>query len=137
MNNTVTLTGLDDVNDLLTKVSPRIAKNLLRATVHGVAGEIRKEARDKTPVDEGVMKKAIKSKRRRATPGTIRSDVVVSKAAFYWRFLEYGQGPDGIEHAMFMKSVEKIRPELTRMFVEQFGKKWEAALARAAKRNVG
>lgn len=131
----VTLTGLDDVNNILTKIAPREAIKIMRTTVHGLAGRVRDESRLRSPVDDGVLVKAIRTKRRRARRGLIKSDVVVSKAAFYWRFLEYGQGPDGVEYAMFMRSIEKMRPDLTRYFVEEFGKKWEAALARAAKAN--
>ena len=28
--------------------------------------------------------------------------------AFYWRFLEYGDGPDGVEHAFFLRAKEKV-----------------------------
>lgn len=134
MKGSVTLTGLQDVNDILTKIAPRQAKNIMRATVHGIAGDIRKEARADAPSDEGDLKKAIKAKRERAIRGYLRSTVRVDPSAYYWRFLEYGQGPDGVEHAFFMKAVESFRADATRIFVEQFGKKWEAALARAAKR---
>lgn len=135
MKPTVTIRGIDDVNDLLSKVAPKQAKNIMRATVHGVAGQIRNDAKKAMPVDDGDMKRATKAKRRRGSFGVIRSDVVVQRSAFYWRFLEYGQGPDGKEHAFFMKAVEKFRRDMHRIFIEQFGKKWEAALKRAAKRN--
>lgn len=137
MKPTVTVTGLEDVNDLLTKIAPRQAKNIMRATVHGLAGEVRDTAKELSPDVTGKLVKSIRAKRRRGHYGWIKSDVVVTKAAFYWRFLEYGQGPSGVEYAMFMRSIEKLRPNLNRIFVEQFGKKWEAALARAAKRNGG
>jgi HK97 gp10 family phage protein len=130
----VTLTGIDDVNDMLSKIAPRHAMNIMRSTIHGVANVIRDEARSVVPRDSGTLAKAIRTKRGKLTYGRIKSDVVVTKAAYYWRFLEYGQGPDGVEYAMFMKSVEKVRPDLNRIFVTEFGKKWEAALARAAKR---
>lgn len=135
MRSTATIRGIDDVNDLLKKVAPRQAKNIMRATVHGVAGEIRDEAKAMMPVDEGTMVRATRSKRRRGRVGEIRSDVIVTATAFYWRFLEYGQGPDQVEYGMFMRAVEKFRANMNRIFIEQFGKKWEAALARAAKRN--
>jgi hypothetical protein len=80
------------------------------------------------------LRKAIKSKRERALYGRLLSTVRVDPSAFYWRFLEYGQGPDGEEHAMFMRAVENFRSDMDRIFLTQFGKKWEAALKRAAKR---
>ena len=130
----VTLTGVDDVNTMLAKIAPKQAKNIMRATIHGVAGQIRDDAKRAMPVDDGDMKKGTKAKRERGRPGFIKSTVRVA-GAFYWRFLEYGQGPDGVEHAMFLKAVEKYRANWERTFTEQFGKKWEAALKRAAKRN--
>ena len=135
MRSTVTLRGLDDVNDMLSRIAPREGFNIMRATVHGVAAGISKDARLDAPEDEGDLKGAIKHKRERAQFGYVRSTVRVNPIAFYWRFLEYGQGPDGEEHAFFMRAVEKFRRDMTRIFIEQFGKKWEAALKRAAKRN--
>jgi HK97 gp10 family phage protein len=133
----VTLTGIDDVQTMLTKIAPRQAKNIMRATIHGVAGEIRNDAKAVMPVDSGDMKRETKAKRERGRPGYIQSTVRVGRKGFYWRFMEYGQGPAGVEYAMFLKAVEKFRGKMHRTFVEQFGKKWEAALARAAKRNGG
>ena len=133
MKTTVTLKGIEDVNKLLEKVAPRQAINIMRATVHDMAGSISKDAKADMPVDEGDMKKGTKHHRRRGKPGQVQSDVAVA-GAFYWRFLEYGQGPDGEEHAFFLKAVEKMRAEMVSRFLTSFGKKWESALARARKR---
>lgn len=135
MKPTVELRGLDDVNNLLTKIAPREAFNIMRATVHGIAGGIAKDAKALAPEDEGDLRQAIKPKRERPVRGYLLSTVRVNPVAFYWRFLEYGQGPDGEEHAMFMQAVDKFRQDMNRIFLNQFGKKWEAALKRAAKRN--
>lgn len=135
MKKTVTIRGVDDVNNLLGKIAPRQANNIMRATINGMAGEIRDDAKANMPEDEGTMKKATRSKRNRTRYGVHSSSVMVTKAAFYWRFLEYGQGPDRIEYGMFMRAVEKFRGKMDQLFLTQFGKKWEAALARAAKRN--
>jgi hypothetical protein len=134
MRTTIELRGLKDVDRLLSQVAPRQAQNIMRATVHGMAGEIRNDAKKAMPEDDGDMKRATKAKRRRARGSIIRSDVLVGREAFYWRFLEYGQGPDGIEYAFFMKAVEKLRQKMTERFLRQFGKKFEAALARARKK---
>lgn len=135
MKPTVTIRGVDDVNDMLTQIAPKQAYNIMRATIHGVAGGISKDAKGDAPEDEGDLKQAIKPKRERGRRGYLLSTVRVNPIAFYWRFLEYGQGPDGEEHAFFMRAVEKFRRDMHRIFIEQFGKKWEAALRRAAKRN--
>lgn len=134
MRPTVTLRGLDDVNDILTKVGPRQANNILRSTVHKIATDIGKDAKRDAPEDDGDLRGAIKSKRERGSRGYLLSTVRVNPVAYYWRFLEYGQGPDGEEHAFFMRAVEKFRRDSHRIFVTEFGKKWESALARAAKR---
>lgn len=134
MRVTTTLRGLEDVDRLLGEVSPRVGFNLMRATVGGIASGIAKDAKSYAPEDEGDLKKSIKTKRERPVNNYLWSSVRVNPVAFYWRFLEYGQGPDGEEHAMFMRAVEKFNAEKDRILVEQFGKKWEAALKRAAKR---
>jgi hypothetical protein len=105
----------------------------MRSTVHGVAGDIAKDAKKHMSEDTGTMKKATKPKRERIRGASVSSTVRVNMAAFYWRFREYGQGPDGVEDAMFMKAVATFRSDADRIFREQFGKKFEAALARAAK----
>lgn len=137
MKITTTLRGLDDVDNLLSKVAPNVAQNIMRSTVHGVAGQIAKDAKGYMSVDTGTMKKATKPKRERQRGGRIMSTVRVGFQAYYWRFREYGQGPDGKEDAMFMKAVAIFRANMNRIFLEQFGKKWEATLARARKKQGG
>lgn len=130
---TVELKGLNDIDDMLSKIAPRQAQNIMRATIHGVAGTIRDDAKKAMPVDEGDMRKGTKIKRERTVRGQLLSTVRVA-GAFYWRFVEYGQGPDGVEVAMFGKAVAKYRSRQNEIFLQQFGKKFEAALVRARKR---
>jgi HK97 gp10 family phage protein len=137
MKPTVTLRGIDDVNDMLAQIAPRQAFNIMRATIQGIAGDIAKDAKRNAPEDEGDLRGAIKAKRERGSRGYLLSTVRVNPVAFYWRYLEYGQGPDGEEHAMFLRAVESFRADMHNTFITQFGKKWEAALKRAAKRNGG
>lgn len=134
MSDRMSISGIDDVRDLLENIAPNHANNIMRSTIHGVAGDIRKDARSYAPEDDGDLDGAIKTKRRRSSFGSVRSDVVVERRAFYWRFLEYGQGPDNIEHAFFAGAVENFRRSSTAIFVSQFGKKFDAAIARARKR---
>lgn len=134
MKPTVTIKGVEDVDRLLTQIAPNQAVNIMRATIHGVAGTIAKDARDGMSVDSGDMKKATKHRRERTRFGLISSTVRVAKKAFYWRFREYGQGLDGVEDAMFGKAVAKYRADFDKIFIAEFGKKFEAALARARKR---
>ncbi len=134
MKNGVTIKGMGDVVDVLNSVAPREARNLARSTVHASAGVIRDDAKRFMPKDSGQMKKATKAVRRSVKDNIIRSDVMVTAAAYYWRFREYGQGPDMREDAMFMKSLALFRKDMDRIFSEQFGKKLEARLARLRKR---
>ena len=133
MKSGVTIKGLDDVASVLNNIAPREARNLARSTVHASAGVIRDDAKRFMPIDTGTMKAATKSKRRNVKDNILRSDVLVTAAAFYWRFREYGQGPDMREDAMFMKALALFRQDIDRIFTEQFGKKLEARLARLRK----
>lgn len=137
MKPTVTIKGIEDVDRLLSEIAPNQALNIMRATVHSVAGTIAKDARDGMRVDSGDMKRATKHKRERTQFGRVASTVRVNRKAFYWRFREYGQGPDGREDAMFGKAVAKFRANFNAIFIREFGKKFEAALARARKRQGG
>lgn len=134
MKTRVDVHGLDDVSRLLKQIAPNHAANIIRATVHDVAKELRDDARSEMPDDEGTMIAATKHRRERFRFGVARSTVRVGREAFYWRFLEYGQGPDRIAHDFFYKALQMMRGKLTRSFLSAFGRKFEAALKRARKR---
>ena len=131
---TVTLKGIDDVQKLLETIAPRHAVNIMRSTVHGIAGGIRDDAKKKMPRDSGDMIKATKARRERMRGSLALSTVRVDRIAYYWRFLERGDGPDGIDHAFFAKAMALYRQDQNRIFVNEFGKRFEAALVRARKR---
>jgi hypothetical protein len=130
------LRGVDDVNDLLSRVAPNHAQNIMRATVHDMAREVAKDARGEMPSDEGDLKRSTKHKREKVRDGKVQSTVRVNRRAFYWRFLEYGQGPDGVEYAFFAKAVQKLRAAWTERFLRSFVKKFESTLARARRRQA-
>jgi HK97 gp10 family phage protein len=132
----VTLDGADDMAALLENIAPRQAINIMRATIHSVAGTIRDDAKRKMPRDEGTMIKATKARREKTRGNLALSTVRVGHEAYYWRFLEYGDGPDGVDHAFFAKAVNLYRQDQTAIMVREFGKKFEAALARARKRQA-
>ena len=131
------LRGVDDVDRILGDIAPRQAKNIMRSTVHDMAGQVRNDAKSGMPVDEGTMKKVTKAKRERIRDDRVRSTVRVAKVAFYWRFLEHGDGPDGVEHAFFARAVQKLKSNMNQRFLTSFGKKFEQTLARARKRHGG
>jgi hypothetical protein len=129
----VTIRGIEDVNRVLQEIAPREAKNLMRATVHDIAGQLAKDARELSPDDTGLLDESIKHKRARGTREKVQSDVVVGRKAFYWRFLEMGRGPDRVEHAFFLRSLQAIRGRLATTYVQVFADKLTSRLARKAR----
>lgn len=134
------VTGIQEIDKVLTQIAPRQAKNIMRSTVHGVAGEMAKDARKIAPDDPNTkkndFKRSIKTKRERIVGNGILSTVRVLKKAFYWRFLEFGTSKMP-EQPTFTKVVERFRPKLNQVLKEQFVKKFTATLARARKRQNG
>lgn len=135
MNN-VTITGLSDVNKILRTIAPNEAKNLMRATVQEIASNIAKDVRPRIPKDKGELAQSVFAKRERGDRETVQSTVNVDKKAFYWRFLEYGDGPDGIEHAFFLKTLEAAGADLDQKYMAIFVRKLEARLQRLAKKGA-
>jgi HK97 gp10 family phage protein len=136
MNVTGSITGIADVNRMLQEIAPREARNILKATVHDIASQLAKSGKANSSKAEGKLRKGIKAKRERGSKTGVESTVRVA-GAFYWRYLEYGQGPDGVEHAMFLKALEAMRPDLDRVYLEAFVKKLEARMVRLRKKAAG
>lgn len=142
MKLTTKLRGIEDVDALLSEIAPREAKNILRATVHDMAGQVAKDARHYMPEDSGAMVAATKHKRERPRlsgpkADILRSTVRVNKRAFYWRFLEYGDGPDGVAHGFFAAAIQSLKINMNERFLRSFGKKFEQTLARRRKKFGG
>jgi HK97 gp10 family phage protein len=132
--NRVTITGIADVNRILSEIAPNEARNLLRATITEVAKDVAKLATENAPKESGALKNAISHKRERGKRNILAASAGVGKDAFYWRFPEYGQGPDGVEHAFFLRAVRSIEPELEARYLNIFGQKLENRLARLRKK---
>ena len=129
----VTIRGLEDVETVLNNIAPRHARNLMRATVLAVASKARNEARKGAPVGRSKrLRRAIRSKRKNSTPDQPRAEVYVRSDAFYWRFLEYGTIKLSPRPFM-LPAKERTEADKVRIVTEEFGKKLERALARAAK----
>jgi len=141
MAKNVEFVGLEDVDRMLGQLLPREANNLMRATVHGIAGEVAKDMKKRVPMREGVLKKAIKTKRRRAQPGQPRSDVIITSTknakhnAWYWRFVEYGtSGPNPSREQPFVRPArDTAQSNIGVLLRAQFGKKLESRLKRLKK----
>lgn len=130
---TVEIRGIDDVRRLLGDLMPREAKLLTRQTTKDVADAIAAEAERLAPVDEGDLRAGIRARQERDKDGEGRASVRV-RGAFYWRFLEYGDGPDGVEHAFFMRSREKVMRNIDSIATRAFVQRLAARMARVAGR---
>jgi HK97 gp10 family phage protein len=135
----ITVEGIDELLHLLGDVTPKQARNIARSTVHAIAGVVRNQVRRHAPVDTGKLKKSIVTIRRRGTPSTVQSDVVIMHGkgqkfdAFYWHFVEFGT-VDLPAQPFITPAVEEIGPQIPDMYRELFGQKLEKSLARKAKK---
>jgi hypothetical protein len=137
MKNSARMIGLDDLEDVLNSITPKHANNLMRATVNGIAGEVRKEIKIRAPQLTGTLKSSIKVKRKRSTPEKPISQVLGNVGGYkYWFMLEHGTGGDNpIKGTGFVrKSKEKILSMLPKIVLKQFGKKLEASLKKQRKK---
>ena len=138
----IQITGATELIDLLENVGERHARNLMRSTVHAVAGRITKQAKKNALAieDTGALIKGIKTVRKKSPPTAPVSDVKVF-GAFYWRFHEYGTKKSGkpgshatTETRFIGEAADEVRADFVKIYTEEFGKKLEAALKREAKR---
>lgn len=127
----VKVKGLDDVRRTLIELGPKEATNLMRTVVFDLAKQLAQSASDFAPSDSGDLKSGIHPKRERGKRDFLAASVRASP--FYWRFLEYGDGPDGVEHAFNLKALMALRPDIDRVYLETFARKLEQRLARKRK----
>ncbi len=85
---TIKLRCLEQVKREMKRLEPRLQKNILRGAVAKVASEIRNDAKVNVPVEEGTLKRNIKSRRRRGRKNVVRASVIISDPK--WRFVEFG-----------------------------------------------
>ena len=131
----IRITGIADVNRVLQEIAPREAINLLRATTADLAKGMAQDAKANAPRDQGDLAGGIKSKRARGDRNTVKAEVVANAngSSFHWRFLEYGQGPDGVEHAFFLGALMKAQTEIEQRYLKSFTDKLTSRLARKSK----
>ena len=103
----VTVQGLDAVLAALDDVRADKVSTLSSDFCLDVAEAIAEKAKTLMPVDTGTMRAltvAERGQKRNFGSASVR----VGRDAYYWRFLEYGDGPDGIEHAFFARAREGV-----------------------------
>lgn len=136
--------GGEEIRALLKGMAQNEARNLLRATVHGVASDIAKDARKGAPKDSGRLRKAIKAKRRKSHPDNPISEVRVEHGkgskndAFYWHIAEFGSVNQS-EQPYLRPAIERASADLPQRMRDQFWKRYEKLLerkARAARKRV-
>lgn len=138
----IRIDGIDEIENILGTLAPRVARTVNRSAIHAVANEIRNEAKQKAPRQTGALKKSIKSRRRRPrNPDKPYSDVYVQTGkqarndAYYWRFVEYGtktQSP----RPFFKPAIASVRPRVKGLYRRYFFEKLQARLARDAKKRA-
>ena len=129
--------GAENMARIFDSIAPNEATKLARNTIHGVAGEVRREIKAGAPVGHtGKLKKGFRVKRRRMSFGNIGSDVIALGRVFYWRFIEYGDTPGVPANPFVLRAVRRLESRLPRILREQFKKKLVAAVNRAKRRAV-
>lgn len=130
---TMQIEGFEELRETLVSVGPREANNILRAAVHGLAGKVRDELKRRVPVDSGDLKKSIKAIRRKARKNFHISDVRLGATAPYGLMTEFGTSKTPAQ-PFIVPGVESLRPKVPNIYRETFGKKYEQAMKRKAKR---
>ncbi len=123
--------GTKEIAKVLDSMTDKYANNLMRSTVHGIAGEVRKESKKEAPKDRGDLIKGIKTKRRKSPPRNPVSDVISKR--FYWRFVEHGTKLNG-PNRFVARAASKVGANLDRIAEKQFKKKLISMVNREKKK---
>ena len=128
----LTVKGLDTVLAVLSDVNEKNVKPLQSDFCTDVAEAIAERAKPLMPgPDSGTMMAATKAERGQGRDFGGAS-VRVCREAYYWRFLEYGDGPDGIEHAMFMRARESTFADLDSVALRRFNERLAKLMTKGA-----
>ena len=133
----VSLDGLEELNHIASKVSPKVANRLSRNTVNYLAGQLRNAMRKRAPKDKGTLRKAIHVVRRRGTPVSAVSDVRVGHGrgarwdAWYWHFIEFGTIRHGAQ-PFIQPTIDEFTPQMPAIYRKEFGRRLEKQLEKEA-----
>src|SRR6185295_17914826 len=84
----IRLDGVADLNKMLEDLAPNEADNLLRTTVHGIAGVARDRIAAAAPFKH--LRRGFQALRRRGQKGKPVSEVRARSSANDWRWFEFG-----------------------------------------------
>ena len=131
-HNGITIVGDKDVLDILDNIAPKESRNLIRATVFGIAQRVTKGAKQRVPKDTGVLRKSIYTKREKSHPDRPASSVRFRERAYYWRFVEYGtQRGNNINARPFLGPAKhQVMGNLKGIAREEFQKKLTSRINR-------
>ncbi len=132
MKTAVQIDGLEELEDMFADLAPREVNNIIRAAVHGLAGQVRDQMKAAVTVDTGEVRDGIYALRRRGKPNFPVSEVRIRKTD-HGLMLEFGTSKTRPQ-PYIVPTVERMRPGMPRYFKEQVGAKLERALARKAKK---
>ena len=88
MANETTVHGLKELHQMLQQLPVRIERNIMRGAIRAGANVFRDAARLAAPVDDGVLKRSIKTGSSKVTKGTVT--VNVGTDLYYARMVEFG-----------------------------------------------
>ena len=134
--------GIEDLQAILREIPERDAKNLVKATVRGIATEVNKEAKKRVPTGgTGNLKRSLKVKAVRSPAFQPVFDVRaesgkgVKHDGFYWRFVEHGTGGKNPQPArpFIQPATDLVFSKMNTLMHEMFIKKLRAAVARRIK----
>jgi HK97 gp10 family phage protein len=127
------LTGMEELGQLFTTDGPREARNIARQAVHGLAVRARDVLKRRVAKRSKALAKSIKAVRRRGKPDFPVSEVRGGATAPYMLMLEFGTS-DTRAQPFIVPGVEELRPQMAQHYRDEFGKKYEKAMAAKARR---
>lgn len=130
---TIVIEGLQELAETLTDLAPNQVANILRASVHGIAGKIRDRMKEKVPVRTGRLRDSIKAYRLRSYPYFPVSEVRGGGTAPYMLMTEFGTSRTKAQ-PFIVPTTEEFRPKLPAEYRETFAKKLEKSLERRARK---
>jgi HK97 gp10 family phage protein len=124
--------GIEDLKKMLKDYAPNEARNILRQTVHGLAGKTRDVLKRRVKKRYRRLQRSIKAVRRRSKNFEHVSEVRGGRTAPYGFMLEYGTSKTRAQ-PFITPGVEELRPKMAQIYRDEFGKQLERVLKRRAK----